>query len=173
MPSSRCICPACDAVFRLSDDVPAGMKVTCPECDKVFRASEGEDAAFDAEGERRPRRRKRPAPSGIKPLIVLLILVPVLLGIVGLVAGVGYLAWQFAPVHQEVTTVTSPQANSNVTSNPRPPVGNPPPQQFPPADPFEVGAVAPEIVGEDLDGNHFKLSDYRGKVVVLDFWGHW
>ena len=24
-----------------------------------------------------------------------------------------------------------------------------------------------------LDGRHFKLSDYRGKVVVLDFWGHW
>ena len=24
-----------------------------------------------------------------------------------------------------------------------------------------------------LDGQKFKLSDYRGKVVVLDFWGHW
>jgi hypothetical protein len=28
-------------------------------------------------------------------------------------------------------------------------------------------------VGNDIDGNRFKLSDYRGKVVVLDFWGHW
>jgi hypothetical protein len=36
-----------------------------------------------------------------------------------------------------------------------------------------VGKAAPEIVGEDLDGNQFKLSDYRGKVVLLDFWGHW
>jgi hypothetical protein len=22
-------------------------------------------------------------------------------------------------------------------------------------------------------GRKFKLSDYRGKVVLLDFWGHW
>jgi thiol-disulfide isomerase/thioredoxin len=36
-----------------------------------------------------------------------------------------------------------------------------------------VGKVAPEIEGEDSDGKRFKLSDYRGKVVVLDFWGHW
>jgi hypothetical protein len=36
-----------------------------------------------------------------------------------------------------------------------------------------VGKTAPEIEGEDIDGKRFKLSDYRGKVVVLDFWGHW
>jgi hypothetical protein len=36
-----------------------------------------------------------------------------------------------------------------------------------------VGMVAPEIEGEDLDGKPFKLSDYRGKVVLLDFWGSW
>ncbi len=37
----------------------------------------------------------------------------------------------------------------------------------------EVGTQAPEIEGEDIDGKKFKLSDYRGKVVMLDFWGHW
>jgi hypothetical protein len=36
-----------------------------------------------------------------------------------------------------------------------------------------VGKTAPEIEGEDIDGKRFKLSDYRGKVVVLDFWGNW
>ncbi len=36
-----------------------------------------------------------------------------------------------------------------------------------------VGKVAPDIEGEDLDGVKFKLSDYRGKVVLLDFWGDW
>jgi hypothetical protein len=36
-----------------------------------------------------------------------------------------------------------------------------------------IGKVAPEIEGEDMDGQAFKLSDYRGKVVVLDFWGDW
>jgi hypothetical protein len=39
--------------------------------------------------------------------------------------------------------------------------------------PILVGKPAPEIEAEDIDGNKFKLSDYRGKVVMLDFWGHW
>ena len=38
---------------------------------------------------------------------------------------------------------------------------------------LQVGMVAPEIEGNDLDDISFKLSDYRGKVVMLDFWGHW
>jgi hypothetical protein len=36
-----------------------------------------------------------------------------------------------------------------------------------------LGMVVPEIEGEDVDGKKFKLSDYRGKVVLLDFWGNW
>ncbi len=36
-----------------------------------------------------------------------------------------------------------------------------------------VGKVAPDIAGPDIDGEEFKLSDYRGKVVMLDFWGDW
>ena len=36
-----------------------------------------------------------------------------------------------------------------------------------------VGKPAPEIEGDDVDGVHFKLSDYRGKVLFLDFWGFW
>lgn len=38
---------------------------------------------------------------------------------------------------------------------------------------LEVGDLAPDIEGTDIDGKKFKLSDYRGKVVLLDFWGHW
>ena len=38
---------------------------------------------------------------------------------------------------------------------------------------LSIGKVAPEIEGEDIDGVAFKLSDYRGKVVVIDFWGNW
>jgi hypothetical protein len=38
---------------------------------------------------------------------------------------------------------------------------------------FGVGCTAPDIEGEDLDGVAFKLSDYRGKVIFLDFWGDW
>lgn len=36
-----------------------------------------------------------------------------------------------------------------------------------------VGKEVPDIEGEDLDGVAFKLSDYRGKVVFLDYWAHW
>jgi hypothetical protein len=43
----------------------------------------------------------------------------------------------------------------------------------PPEAGFEVGDLAPEIEGDDLDGEPFRLSDYRGKVVVVDFWGDW
>jgi len=38
---------------------------------------------------------------------------------------------------------------------------------------LRVGMVAPEITAPDLDKKEFKLSDYRGKVVMLDFWGNW
>ena len=36
-----------------------------------------------------------------------------------------------------------------------------------------IGKTAPEITGADVDGKAMKLSDYRGKVVVLDFFGFW
>ena len=38
---------------------------------------------------------------------------------------------------------------------------------------ISVGKPAPEITGVDLDEVDFKLSDYRGKVVMIDFWGDW
>jgi len=38
---------------------------------------------------------------------------------------------------------------------------------------LSIGKVAPEVEGEDADSKKFKLSDYRGKVVLLDFWGNW
>lgn len=38
---------------------------------------------------------------------------------------------------------------------------------------LRIGQVAPDIVGEDLDGTKFKLSDQRGKITVLVFWASW
>jgi hypothetical protein len=38
---------------------------------------------------------------------------------------------------------------------------------------LQPGKPAPEIVGEDIDGKPMKLSDFRGRVVLLNFWGHW
>jgi hypothetical protein len=36
-----------------------------------------------------------------------------------------------------------------------------------------IGKPVPEIAGNDLDDKEFKLSDYKGKVVLIDFWGFW
>lgn len=36
-----------------------------------------------------------------------------------------------------------------------------------------IGRTAPEIEGEDIDGKPMKLSDYRGKVVMVSFWATW
>ncbi len=35
------------------------------------------------------------------------------------------------------------------------------------------GHTAPDFVLKDLNGNTVKLSDYRGKAVVLNFWATW
>ena len=43
----------------------------------------------------------------------------------------------------------------------------------PPAAGEWVGKPAPPTRGTDADGVAFQLSDYRGKVVMLDFWGDW
>lgn len=36
-----------------------------------------------------------------------------------------------------------------------------------------VGAVAPDAEGVNLEGKKMKLSDFRGKVVVVDIWATW
>ena len=36
-----------------------------------------------------------------------------------------------------------------------------------------IGKTAPEIVGVDSEGRQMKLSEYRGKVVLLTFWATW
>jgi hypothetical protein len=41
------------------------------------------------------------------------------------------------------------------------------------AEHLQIGMVAPDFQVVDESGKAFKLSDYRGKVVVLDFWGFW
>ena len=35
------------------------------------------------------------------------------------------------------------------------------------------GQLAPEITGKDVNGKPMKLSDFRNKIVVIDFFGDW
>lgn len=41
------------------------------------------------------------------------------------------------------------------------------------ADALAVGMPAPEILGQSIDGKPIKLSDFKSRVVVLDFFGDW
>lgn len=38
---------------------------------------------------------------------------------------------------------------------------------------IEIGAVAPEFTAVNSAGEQVKLSDYRGKVVMINFWASW
>jgi peroxiredoxin len=38
---------------------------------------------------------------------------------------------------------------------------------------LKAGSYAPEITGKTLTGQGVKLSDYKGKVILLDFWASW
>lgn len=41
------------------------------------------------------------------------------------------------------------------------------------ADNKNVGAVAPDLTLKGLDGQNVSLSDYKGKVVLVNFWATW
>ncbi len=43
----------------------------------------------------------------------------------------------------------------------------------PRVEPLKVGAMAPDFPSQMLDGKDVRLSDFRGKVVILDFWATW
>ncbi|MBN1819322.1 MAG: TlpA family protein disulfide reductase [Prolixibacteraceae bacterium] len=38
---------------------------------------------------------------------------------------------------------------------------------------IEVGNKAPDIIEKSVDGNELRLSDLKGKYVLIDFWASW
>lgn len=42
-----------------------------------------------------------------------------------------------------------------------------------PPPPPSLGEKVPEIIAKDINGNEFKLSNLKGKVVLIDFWASW
>ena len=155
MAKLRVTCPDCDATLAL-DASAAGKKVRCPKCETIFPVPAPAAAAPADDEPARPRRTgprrrfkpKKPGASG--GAVVAIIAAGVLLA-----AGGAFGVYKL--VNRGGTTVAGRQTDVVPAAG----VGT------------NVGQLVKEIEGEDIDGVKFKLSDYRGKVVVLDFWGHW
>jgi predicted Zn finger-like uncharacterized protein len=191
-------CPACSATLRLAQEVPAGKKVKCPKCGVTFtpgeelideaviaeesveavrparRARDDDDYDdrprrrrrddYDDDYDDRPRRRKpatRRSPIATVLILLAVIFLPIIAlgGLYGLYA---LMSRQDKSIQRKEPAAAAPGGGPNLADRPQP-QGQAP----------QVGKPAPEITGEDIDGKKFNLSDYKGKVVVLDFWGHW
>jgi hypothetical protein len=63
--------------------------------------------------------------------------------------------------------------NDLVTKYPKTPYGERAKGDLFELDNLRVGKEFPDFEATDQDGKAWKLSDYRGKVVVIDFWGFW
>lgn len=167
----RVTCPECEATIRLSEDAPAGKKVRCPKCEAVFRPDDESGDADDA-----PRRSRSEGGSSARKTPALLVIIPALAAAALVYGGTaaGVIIKERPKKEDPHVSLDSPPPAGPMAAK----VGAGGPAPAPqaktnqPAGPT-IGKAAPEIDGEDIDGQRFKLSDYRGKVVLLDFWGHW
>ena len=41
------------------------------------------------------------------------------------------------------------------------------------AEPYEVGDTPFDLVGKGADGSEIRVSDFKGKVVIISFWASW
>jgi predicted Zn finger-like uncharacterized protein len=158
MSDHRVNCPECDALLSVGESATPGKKIRCPKCQTVFAVPGAAAAGVAKSVERRtqpdvPRRRFKPKKQATPPAA----LVAIIAGSALLIAGVSVGAYLI--VKSRTGSTASVARGPDVV--PEAGIG------------INIGQLAQEIEGEDIDGVPFKLSDYRGKVVVLDFWGHW
>jgi len=185
MAATRLTCPACNTALKLAQEVSAGQPVKCPDCGETFRptaediresaavAAPRRSARDDDYDDSRPRRRSRGrSPSSGGSVVVVLAVLGLVLLVGGGITAAIILLTDKKP--EKVAVTTGPFIGPPVMSQPSAPTTPAtPPKSGGSAGGLEIGNPAMEISGEDIDGKAFKLSDYRGKVVVLDFWGNW
>jgi phage FluMu protein Com len=144
-------CQKCAAPLALDASL-AGKKIRCPRCEAVISVQvPGNTANGRGAGPKRPseeRRFKKKKQSSSAGVVA---------GIIGavvlLVGGAAVGGYFFLKSRGTATAQKDIVPPAGIGTN--------------------VGQLVREIEAEDIDGIKFKLSDYRGKVVVLDFWGHW
>jgi peroxiredoxin len=144
MPQAGMLMP----IPRIAPAVPGGMSPSAP----VPPRPDQYHAAPPASTERRaPASRKGGLPGFVTTLII--IFVCFLFG-----SGVYY----FTNRTGTTSTPDNAVSNSTLTMQPPPiPVGT------------QVGNRAPDFTLQDLNGKDVKLSDFRGKIVMINFWATW
>jgi thiol-disulfide isomerase/thioredoxin len=83
------------------------------------------------------------------------------MGVLAFVAAAGFIGASASTLAQPTRVPPKEKDKEKETTAPR--RGGPP----------RVGDVAPQWKAKDADGKEHKLSDYKGKVVVMDFWATW
>jgi thiol-disulfide isomerase/thioredoxin len=89
---------------------------------------------------------------------------------------VSYVSFDDTPGMTRDATLTNIRVNAPVTPGIyayTPPPGVTLEQPAPEVPLLAKGATAPDFTALDLEKKPLKLSDYRGKVVVIDFWASW
>jgi hypothetical protein len=127
------------------------------------------DEDWDNDFDDGPRRREETSQSGTLIVIFGMVAVIALVAIGG-TAALAIFMMRSAPRTAPVAAQAPAPAPMPFPPNQK---GSPPAGRPSTPDNLQIGKEAPEIEGEDIDGKRFKLSDYKGKVVVLDFWGNW
>jgi len=108
---------------------------------------------------------------------LILFVMIVLLVVAGTIAGSFLVDRRSAPEPTVVASGTDEARNipSPSTEEQERPASTDPSPGAPVAVPtgISVGETAPEFTLKDLDGKSVSLSDYRGEVVIIDFWASW
>lgn len=97
--------------------------------------------------------------SFFQPWMVLLVMP--LLGLVAMVLIIVADNQEDNPANRDQVAYTTPRAQTL------------PPRTPPPQPTSAVGLLAPDVTLTDLDGATFTLADYRGRVVIVNFWATW
>ena len=119
-----------------------------------------------------PQTEKKKNGRWLIPFVVIVLLV-----VAGTIAGSFLVDRRSAPEPTVVASGTDEARNipSPSTEEQERPASTDPSPDGPVATPtgIYVGETAPEFTLKDLNGKSVSLSDYRGEVVIIDFWASW